>query len=107
METIKTISLIRNQKVSETESKNEALLSFKIKNDVSFENITDICNKFNESLDNNNNPDDYVYLIPNERLVLNIDLNSMNQEAKDKLVQDLENTFTTNQLGVVSNENNK
>jgi hypothetical protein len=106
METIKTISLIRNQKVSETESKNEALLSFKIKNDVSFENITDICNKFNESLDNNN-PDDYVYLIPNERLVLNIDLNSMNQEAKDKLVQDLENTFTTNKLGVVSNENNK
>lgn len=106
METIKTISLIRNQKVSETESKNEALLSFKIKNDVSFENITDICNKFNESLDNNN-PDDYVYLIPNERLVLNIDLNSMNQEAKDKLVKDLENTFTTNQLGVVSNENNK
>ena len=106
METIKTISLIRNQKVSETESKNEALLSFKIKNDVSFENITDICNKFNESLDNNN-PDDYVYLIPNERLALNIDLNSMNQEAKDKLVKDLENTFTTNQLGVVSNENNK
>lgn len=104
METIKTISLVRSQKTSETETKNEVLLSFKIKKEVAFEDILNICKTFNETLDNNN-PDDYVYLIANERLVLNIDLNSMNQEAKDKLVQDLQHTFTENELSVVGEEN--
>ena len=103
MNTIKTINLIRCQKTESGEVKNEALLNFKMRDDVTFSDMDNVCDIFNNYLDNSN-PNDYVYLLPSERLVLNIDLNQMTQEAKDKLVNELEATFTANQLGIVKNE---
>ena len=101
METIKTISLIRNKVNESGQTTSEVLLNFKIKNDVEVENMENVCNMFNQYLDNA--LDETVFFVPNERMVLNIDLNNMSKEAKEKLLNDLETTFTDNQLSVVSN----
>ena len=102
METIKTISLIRNKVNESGETSSEVLLNFKIKNDVEIENMENVCNMFNQFLDNA--PNETVFFVPNERMVLNIDLNSMTKEAKEKLLNDLQTTFTENQLTVVNNK---
>lgn len=101
MDTIKSISLIRNQKLESGEVRDEILLNFKIKNETDYETMNSLCNSFNEILDNNN-PNENVFFIPNERILLNIDLNQMNKEAKEKLLNDLDSTFTDNQLTVIS-----